>query len=91
LLRRTQADTPRSMKVALVAQGRQFPSTYVSGVFAAHRIAAEPVEFQQGEHAKVRYRARLGLGTSLDDVSAELLGGGSGIASVSWEASKKGL
>jgi hypothetical protein len=90
LLRHGQAEPPRSMKVALVAQGRQFPSTHVSRVFAAHQIAAEPLEFLQGDHASVRYRARLCRATSLDEVSAQLLDGGNvGIASVSWEPSKK--
>ena len=80
------------MKVALVAEGRQFPSTHVSKVFAAHRIAIEPLEFSHGDRASVRYRAVLSRGTSLDEVSAQLLDGGAvGLTSVSWEASKKGL
>jgi uncharacterized membrane protein YhiD involved in acid resistance len=92
LLRHSQAEPPRSMKVALVAEGRQFPSTHVSKVFAAHQIAVEPLEFSHGAHAAVRYRAFMDRETSLDEVSAQLLDGGTvGITSVSWEASKKGL
>ena len=92
LLRHSQSEPPRSMKVALVAEGRQFPTTHVSKVFAAHQIAVEPLEFSHGAHAAVRYRAFLGRETSLDEVSAQLLDGGTvGITSVSWEASKKGL
>ena len=80
------------MKVALVAEGRQFPSTHVSKVFAAHQIAVVPLEFSHGAHAAVRYRAVMDRETSLDEVSAQLLDGGTvGIASVSWEASKRGL
>ena len=91
LLRHGQAEPPRSMKVALVAEGRQFPSTHVSKVFAAHQIAVEPFEFSHGNHAAVRYRAVLDRETSLDEVSAQLLDGGTvGITSVSWEASKRG-
>jgi uncharacterized membrane protein YhiD involved in acid resistance len=92
LLRHSQSEPPRSMKVALVAEGRQFPSTHVSKVFAAHQIAVEPLEFSHGAHAAVRYRAFMDRETSLDEVSAQLLDGGTvGITSVSWEASKKGL
>jgi uncharacterized membrane protein YhiD involved in acid resistance len=92
LLRHSQSEPPRSMKVALVAEGRQFPTTHVSKVFAAHQIAVEPLEFSHGAHAAVRYRAFMGRETSLDEVSAQLLNGGTvGITSVSWEASKKGL
>ena len=92
LLRYGRAEPPRSMKVALVAQGRQFPATHVSRVFAAHEISVEPLKFRHGDPTVARYRARLGRGTSLDEVSAQLLGGGdAGIASVSWETSKKGL
>jgi uncharacterized protein DUF4956 len=89
-LPRGQAAPPRAMKVALVAESRLFPSTHVSQVFAAHQIDAEPVEFSHGRQALVRYRALLGRETSIDEVSAQLLGGGAtGIASVSWESSKK--
>jgi uncharacterized membrane protein YhiD involved in acid resistance len=92
LLPHSQSEPPRSMKVALVAEGRQFPSTHVSKVFAAHQIAVEPLEFSHGAHAAVRYRAFMDRQTSLDEVSAQLLDGGTvGIASVSWETSKRGL
>src|SRR5206468_1515883 len=92
LLRHGRMDPPRSMKVALVAQSREFPGMHVSNIFAAHHIVVEPLEFVQGEQTAVRYRARLRPGTSLGEVSAQLLdGGGAGIASVSWETSKKGL
>lgn len=87
-----QTEPPRAMKVALVAEGRQFPSTHVSKVFEAHQIAAEPLEFSHGKQASVRYRAFLDRETSIDEVSAQLLAGGAaGITSVSWETSKKEL
>ena len=92
LLRHGQAEAPRSMKVALVAEGCQFPSTHVTKVFAEHQIVVEPLEFSHGERATVRYRAVLDRGTSLAEVSAQLLNSGTvGIRSVSWETSKKGL
>ncbi len=81
---------PRLMKVALVAEGGQFPDAHVSSVFAAHRVAVEPLERSHGDRATARYRAVLDRTTSIDEVSAELLNGGTaGITSVSWEASKK--
>ena len=93
LLQRGHTEPPRTMKVALVAEGRQFPSGHVSSIFAAHQIAVEPIEFSHGDKASVRYRALLHRDTSLDAVSAELLSGGAtpALASVSWEAPKKTL
>jgi Domain of unknown function (DUF4956) len=90
LARHGQGEPRRSMKIALVTDGRRFPSTHVSNVFAAHRISVEPLEFSHGDYTAVRYRAVLDRATSIDEVSAELLNGGTvGIQSVSWEASKK--
>ena len=87
-----QPQPPRAMKVAIVADGRQFPSAHVSKVFAAHQIAAEPLEFSHGKQASMRYRAVLDRQTSIDEVSAHLLAGGAaGLTSVSWERSKKEL
>jgi hypothetical protein len=93
LMQRGHAEAPRTMKVALVAEGRQFPATHVSSIFAAHQISVEPIEFSHGDKASVRYRALLHRETSLDAVSAELLGGAAApaLASVSWEAAKKSL
>lgn len=84
------SDGPRSMKVALVAEGSQFPDAHVASVFAAHRIALEPLEFSRGDRAAARYRAVVDGSTSLDEISAQLLNGGTaGLTSVSWEASKR--
>jgi uncharacterized membrane protein YhiD involved in acid resistance len=90
LLRQRRAEPSRSMKVALVAEGSCFPTSHVSKVFAAHQIALEPLEFSHGHHSAVRYRALMNRHISLDEVSAQLLDGGTvGLASVSWETSKK--
>jgi uncharacterized membrane protein YhiD involved in acid resistance len=92
LLPRGQTQRPRTMKVALVADGQRFPSTHVLKIFDAHRIAAEPLEFSHGKHAAVRYRAVVDRQTSLSEVSAQLLAeGAAGLASVSWETPKKEL
>lgn len=91
LLRQRGSAASRSMKVALVASGREFPATHVSSIFAAHQITVEPIEVLHGERASVRYRAVFDPETSLDEVSAQMLNGGTmGITSVSWEAPKKG-
>ena len=90
LMRQAPARDARSMKVALVADGSQFPDTHVLNVFAAHRISAEAFEFSHGARASVRYLAVIDRETSIADVSAELVkGGATGITSVSWEASKR--
>ena len=90
LLRERPSAGGRSMKIALVAKGQQFPTSHVLKVFGAHRIAAEPLEFSHGERAAVRYRAVIDRSTSLDEVSAHLMNGdAAGITSVSWEASKR--
>ena len=90
LMRQAPARDGRSMKVALVAEGCDFPDTHVLNVFAAHRISAEALEFSHGERAAVRYLAVIDRETSIADVSAELVkGGATGITSVSWEASKR--
>jgi hypothetical protein len=85
-------DAARPMKVALVAEGQQFPEAHVSRVFAEHHVAVTPLEMFHGDQAVMRYRAVLGSASSIELVSAALLNGGSaGLKSVSWEASKKGL
>ena len=89
LLRRSAPAAPRSMKIAVTAEGHEFPAGHVSRVFAAHGIAAEPLEFSNWEHASVRYRALVSPDTSLDEVSARLIDGSTGgIRSVAWEPSK---
>jgi hypothetical protein len=91
LMGRGGVDCARSMKVALVADGQQFPEAHVSKVFADHRVAVTPLEIFHGDQATVRYRAVLESDASLEKVSAALLNGGStGLKSVSWESPKKG-
>ena len=81
---------PRSMKVALVSDGRTFPAAHVAHVFKSYRIAVETVEFSHGARTSARYRASMDREISLDEVSAQLLDGGvAGLSSVTWEAAKK--
>jgi uncharacterized membrane protein YhiD involved in acid resistance len=81
---------PRSMKVALVSDGRTFPAAHVAHVFNSYRIAVETMEFSHGARTSARYRASMDRAISLDEVSAQLLDGGvAGLSSVTWEAAKK--
>jgi len=90
LLTRMDATDDRCMKVALVASGSAFPSQHVEQVFARHHIALEPLELSNGEATVMRYRARVARTASLEDLSAQLMNGGTmGIKQVTWEAAKK--
>ena len=90
LLPQARNAKPRAMKIALVADGQQFPATHVSNVFTANKIVVEPLEVSHGDQASVRYRALVDRQTSLDEVTAQLLNGGTvGLASVSWAMSKE--
>ena len=91
---RANAGAPRSVKVALVAQGKTFPTAHVSRVFAHHGVTVAPLEIFKGETATARYRAMLAADLSIEQLSTDLLNGAEGadsLKSVSWEASKKGL
>lgn len=90
LLDRIPYRKPRSMMVDLVANTREFPLAHVQTVFARHGVLFEPRELSQGEKVKVTYHATLPSEISLEDLSADLMAGGtSGIKSVSWEPAKK--
>ena len=90
LLDRIRPDAPREMMVEIQADGREFPTAHVQGVFARNRVVFEPRELSQGKSVAVRYRTTLAPQQSLDDLSAQLVaGGGAGIKSVSWEHPKK--
>ena len=81
--------TQRIMKVELVSEAREFPSTHVHNVFAQYGLAFETREFLQSSEAVMTYNISLDPRTSLKDVSARLLNGQGGIKSVAWQASKK--
>lgn len=81
---------PRAMLAEIVANSRDFPLVHVQSVFARHRVRFEPREVSQGEKAKVTYHTTLRPDISLEDLSADLMAGGSaGLKSVSWEPAKK--
>ena len=80
----------RPMAVELVADGREFPVAHVQRVFARHGVVFEPREVTQGDEAAVTYLTTLRPDTSLEDLSGDLMAGGTvGLKSVSWEPAKK--
>ena len=90
LLDRVGQGKQRSMAVEIVAQGRDFPVAHVQSVFARHHVVFEPSEVSQGEKARVTYVATFQPGMSLEDLSGDLMAGGTvGLKSVSWEPAKK--
>jgi hypothetical protein len=87
---RVKEDQRRAMKVALVADGPEFPAAHVSRVFAEHHVVIAPLEISAGAQTTVRYRALLDSRASVEELSARLMQGGAvGLKSVSWETSKK--
>jgi anti-anti-sigma factor len=91
-LDRTSARRTRALAVEVVAEGRDFPTDHVQSVFARNRVVFETREVSQGKETTVTYHALLDPNLSLDDLSAQLMAGGSaGVRSVSWEQPKKGF
>ncbi len=83
---------PRALSVEIVSEGREFPMDHVQSVFARNRVVFEPREVSQGKEMMVRYHTLVDQNLPLEDLSAQLMGGGkSGVKSVSWELSKKGF
>ena len=79
----------RPMMVEIVASGREFPLTHVQKIFARNQIVFEPREVVQGKEVAMVYHTTLDPTLSLEDVSAQLMEGGAGVASVSWEPPKR--
>lgn len=90
LSRQSGGELPRSMRVAVIADGSAFPAQHIARVFSNHRITAEALEISHGEQTVIRYKAVLNGDRQLELVSQQLLeDGGNGIRSVSWEAPKR--
>ena len=81
--------TPRTMIVELVAEGREFPTVHVESVFARNGIIFEPRDVSQGKEAAVKYHVALDRRLSLDEVSVQLTAGATGVKSVTWKNPKK--
>jgi anti-anti-sigma factor len=90
LLNRIGAKRPRAMMAEVEAEGREFPTAHVQGVFARHRVIFEPREVSQGKALSVRYYTLLDPDQSLESLSEELMAGGkANVKSVSWELPRK--
>ena len=82
----------RTLMIEIEAEGRDFPSDHVQSVFARNRVVFEPREVSQAEETVITYHASVDPNLSLEDLSAQLMAGGTaGVKSVSWEVPKKGL
>jgi anti-anti-sigma factor len=79
----------RTMMVEISSATRDFPAAHVEEVFARGGIVFEPREVIQGKEAAMVYHATLDPSVLLDDVSAQLMETGAGVASVSWEPPKR--
>jgi hypothetical protein len=92
VLDRTSVRSTRALAVEVVAEGRDFPTDHVQSIFARNRVVFETREVSQGKETAVTYHALIDPNLSLDDLSAQLMAGGSaGVRSVSWEQPKKGF
>jgi anti-anti-sigma factor len=82
----------RSLMIEIAAEGRDFPTDHVQRVFARNRVVFEPREVSQAKETSVTYHASVDPNLSLEDLSTQLMAGGSaGVKSVSWEVPKKGF
>jgi hypothetical protein len=88
-LDRMSSQKARVMSVEILAEGRQFPSTHVEGVFARNHIVFEPREISQADDVTVKYHTWLDPRTSLEDISLQLMPDGAGVKSVAWEHPKR--
>jgi anti-anti-sigma factor len=81
----------RALLIEIEAEGRDFPTDHVQRVFARNRVIFEPREVSQAKETVITYHATVDPNLSLEDLSAQLMAGGTaGVKSVSWEVPKKG-
>jgi uncharacterized membrane protein YhiD involved in acid resistance len=82
----------RALMIEIEAEGRDFPTDHVQSVFARNRVVFEPREVSQAKETVVTYHASINPNLSLEDLSTQLMAGGTaGVKSVSWEVPKKGF
>ncbi len=89
LLDRMGEPRARLMRVDVCADGREFPTDYVQGVFIRHRVTFETREVALDERMRVRYYASIPPSLSLEDLGAELMAGTAGVKSAAWEPVKE--
>jgi len=79
----------RTMVLELVADGPEFPSSFVHRIFDVYGIEYEPGEVNKDKHPYVKYKLRLPHGTPLQEMSAQLMAPGAGLRSLTWEKKDK--
>lgn len=90
ILERFGDQKARSMRLDVVAEGKEFPTAYVQSIFVRNRMAFETKEVSLGDKVKVRYHVSIPAAASLEDLGAQLMGDGTcGVKSVSWEPIKE--
>jgi anti-anti-sigma factor len=86
LLEQVGDQKARTMRLDVVAEGKEFPTAYVQNVFVRNRMAFETKEVSLGDKVKVRYYVSIPAAAALEDLGAQLMGDGRcGVKSVSWE------
>jgi hypothetical protein len=76
----------RRMVLEMVANGADFPSAPVQSILAQHKVDHELREVAKNKDASLIYEVRLHSGTSIDDLTGELMG--AGLKSISWQKAK---
>ena len=89
VLDRMSEQRGRLMRVDVIAEGPEFPTVYVQSVFARHRVSFETREVSLGDKMRVRYHANIPAAVALEDLGVEMMGGGAGVKSVTWEPAKE--
>jgi anti-anti-sigma factor len=89
-LDRLTREQARIMAVEIVAAGPQFPSMHVENVFVRNHVTFEPREITHDHHdVTTKYHTWIDPQTSLEELSAQLMEGTSGVTAVSWEHPKR--
>lgn len=88
-LDRLMRQQARVMAVEIVAAGSQFPTMHVENVFLRNRVTFEPREITHDHDVTTKYHTWIDPQTSLEDLSAQLMDGTSGVTAVSWEHPKR--
>jgi anti-anti-sigma factor len=89
-LDRVGGQKARTMRLDVLAEGKEFPTAYVQSIFVRNRIAFETKEVALGDKMKVRYHVSIPAAAALEDLGAQLMGDGrSGVKGISWEPVKE--
>jgi anti-anti-sigma factor len=90
ILDRLASQKTRSLQLEISAPGRAFPRAEVEAILVRNGIVFEPREISQGKNdVTVKLYTWLDPRTSLDELSAQLMGEGTGVQSVSWDQIKR--